>query len=68
MLEGPHPPTSLPGGRLLIFDNGARRGFSRLLEIDADGSVHWEYRAEPPGSFFSRIMGGAQVLPTATCW
>jgi hypothetical protein len=38
-LSGQHPPTMLPNGHILIFDNGPHRldktfPFSRALEID----------------------------------
>ncbi len=62
-LDKPHQP-SMVGGNILVFDNGAERGYSRVLEIDAlTGETVWEYEADPRESFFSQIRGGCQRLP-----
>jgi len=59
-LEAPHHPTITPQGRVLIFDNGRRRGWSRVVEVAPEtGEVVWEYRAE---GFFSDVRGAAQRL------
>lgn len=70
---GPHDPWLLPNGNVLLFDNGSRptpdrdtpaRAFSRVVEVDPrTGNVVWEYRGDPPASFFSPSRGGAQPLP-----
>jgi hypothetical protein len=63
-LQEQHHATQLPNGDVLLFDNGTRRRFSRILRIDPDsGRVLWKYQADPPGSFFSAKRGGAQLLP-----
>lgn len=63
-LDGPHHPSLLPNGNLLIFDNGARRGWSRLIEVEpATGNIVWRYRGHPPPSFSSPVRGAAQALP-----
>ena len=63
-LEGPHDPTFLDNGNILIFDNGTRRKYSRLLEIDPrTKETVWEYTADPPEDFFTETRGGAQRLP-----
>ncbi len=63
-LEWQHHPTLLENGRILIFDNGVVREYSRLLEIDpASGEIVWEYRADPPATFYSRSRGASQRLP-----
>lgn len=63
-LDRPHHPSVLPNGNLLIFDNGNRRGWSRLVELEpASGKIVWEYRGEPPESFSSPVRGAAQPLP-----
>ena len=63
-LERPHSPTFLDNGNILIFDNGTRRKYSRLLEIDPrTKETVWEYTADPPGDFFTETRGGAQRLP-----
>jgi outer membrane protein assembly factor BamB len=55
--------TALAGLVLLVFDNGSRRGASRVVELDPETlEVSWQYPAEPGGSFFSRWRGGAQRL------
>ena len=62
-----HHPTLLPNGNVLLLDNGAhRRGlsYSRVVEVDPDTSeIAWEYRGEPPMSFFTHFTGGAERLP-----
>ncbi len=54
----------LPNGNILIFDNGTRRGYSRILEIDpATEATVWSYVGDPPESFFSAYVSGQQRLP-----
>jgi hypothetical protein len=63
-LDGPHLPTLLENGRLLIFDNGTERDYSRVIELDPlTLEVTWEYRADPPQSFHSKWRGSSQRLP-----
>jgi hypothetical protein len=62
-LDWPHQPVLTPQGTILVFDNGAHRGWSRIIEVDpARGEIVWEFRGRPPESFFSRTMGGIQLL------
>jgi len=62
-LDGPHHPTLLPDGGILVFDNGRRRGWSRLLEVDPQGSrIRWQWRATPPAAFHSRVRGSVEPL------
>ena len=62
-LDHPHHPSLLPNGHLLIFDNGPRRRWSRLVELDpAQRRIVWSYRGDPPKSFFTLIRGAAQAL------
>jgi hypothetical protein len=62
-LESQHAASVTRDGNVLVFDNGIRRGFSRVLEIDpASRRIVWERRGDPPGSFFSRRMGACQAL------
>lgn len=64
VLSGPHMPTLVDDGRVLVFDNGTERDFSRVLEVDPrTGEVVWRYQAEPPEAFFSPWRGSAQRLP-----
>lgn len=62
-LSGPHQPSALPDGRVLVFDNGAGRGWTRLVIVDpmAD-QVEWTWSADPPDSFYCPLAGGCQVL------
>jgi hypothetical protein len=63
-LEHPHHPTMLDNGNVLIFDNGTRRRYSRVIEVDpASGEIVWQYVADPPEQFFSEQKGSAQRLP-----
>ena len=55
-----HHPTILPGGDVLLFDNGLRE--SAVVEIDPrTNAVAWRYA--PPQGFFSYIRGACQRLP-----
>jgi hypothetical protein len=64
VLDAPHTPTMLPDGNILVFDNGMRRGYSRVLELDpVTGTIVWSYQADPPTALFTRQMGMSQRLP-----
>ena len=62
-----HNPTMLDNGRVLLFDNGPhKRGVthSRVIEIDpATNEIAWEYRGDPPISFYSYHISGAERQP-----
>ncbi|MER5888888.1 aryl-sulfate sulfotransferase [Streptomyces sp. NPDC001941] len=64
-----HHPTELPGGNLLVFDNGVFRPghdvpYTRVVEIERPGgAVVWEYHDPARESFFAPFMGAAQRLP-----
>jgi hypothetical protein len=63
VLDGPHDPSLLADGRILLFDNGRRRGSSRVLEVDPrTGEVTWIHPPEEGPRFFSIGRGGAQRL------
>ncbi len=68
-LLGPHMPTMLPSGHILVYDNGQNasvgvRGYTRVLELEPiSGKVVWEYKAERPRSFYSPSRGSNQRLP-----
>jgi hypothetical protein len=63
-LDGPHMPTLLDDGHLLVFDNGTDRDHSRVIELDpVTETVTWEYRAQPPSAFHSKWRGSSQRLP-----
>jgi hypothetical protein len=63
-----HDPRPLPGGNILIFDNGTHRRdfpatFSRVIEVDPrTGSIVWEYADQSRFEFFSPYISGAQRL------
>ena len=62
-LDWPHYPTLLPGGNVLVYDNGRHRGFSRVIEIDpTSDKIVWEYRGTETEPFFSPEKGSAQRL------
>ena len=62
-----HHPSYLDNGRVLIFDNGVhRRGatYSRIIEVDPETNrIAWEYRGDPPISFYSYNISNADRLP-----
>ena len=59
-----HNPTWQSDGKILLFDNGGRRGWSRVIEVDpASQAITWEYRGSPRESFLSAAISGAQRLP-----
>jgi len=68
-LLGPHMPTMLPNGRILVYDNGQNastrvRGYTRVLELDPiAGKIVWEYKAGTPKSFYSPARGSNERLP-----
>jgi hypothetical protein len=46
-----------------VFDNGVEREYSRVVEMDpSSGEIIWEYTAEQPDTFYSRLKGSAQRL------
>ena len=61
-----HNPTYLDNGHVLLFDNGPHRqgmSYSRVIEVDpSNNQVVWEYRGDPPISFFSYHISGAERL------
>jgi len=60
---GPHGGTVLDNGRILIFDNGLGRQWSRVLEIDPlTEEILWEYKAPEPTDFYSSDRGAVQRL------
>lgn len=63
-LDWPHHPTVVEGGNILIFDNGTKRKYSRLIELNpVTGEIEWQYTADPPGNFFTPEKGSSQRLP-----
>jgi hypothetical protein len=63
VLDWPHMPTMLENGNILVYDNGAHRTYSRILELDpVSKEIVWEYRADPPEAFYSKTRGSSQRL------
>lgn len=63
-LEEQHDPTFLENGNILIFDNGTRREYSRIIELDPlKNEIVWEYHSFQPRLFFTDWGGSAQRLP-----
>jgi len=63
-LDWQHHPVMLSNGNILVFDNGTRRGYSRVLELDPERQVTvWTYETERPTDFFTARGGDAQRLP-----
>lgn len=63
-LSGPHQPTLLPDGQILVFDNGRDHARTRLVVVDpATCCVTWTWTADPPESFFCPLAGGCEPLP-----
>ena len=62
-LDGPHDARVLPTGNILVFDNGLKRRWSRVLEIDPlAGRIVWEYKAPNPRDFYTPTKGSSQRL------
>ncbi len=63
-LSGPHDAQVLENGNITVFDNGLVRGYSRVIELDPQTEkIVWEYKADPPDSFYTISRGSAQRLP-----
>lgn len=65
-----HAPTLLDNGNILLFDNGEHRqdgsliSYSRAVEVNpATNKIQWEYKADPPQSFYSSLISNCQRLP-----
>ncbi|MDJ0786837.1 MAG: arylsulfotransferase family protein [Myxococcota bacterium] len=62
-LSGPHHPTLLDDGNVLVFDNGIESERSRVLEVDPrNDTIVWSYQAPEPRDFFTRSRGSVQRL------
>jgi hypothetical protein len=62
-LSGPHDASWLSNGNIVIFDNGLKRRWSRVVEIDPIArKIVWEYHAPEPKTFFTVSRGSAQRL------
>jgi hypothetical protein len=62
-LERQHDATQLANGHILLFDNGSRRGWSRVLEVDPrSDEIVWQYGAAAAERFYSKGRGAVQRL------
>ena len=63
-LNGQHDSSFLENGNILIFDNGTRQSrASSVVELNPKtNEVVWEYEGDPPTTFFSGHISGAQRL------
>jgi hypothetical protein len=62
-LSGPHQPSVLPDGRIIVFDNGVDMRRTRLVVVDPiRNEVVWSWAAQPPQSFFCPLAGGCERL------
>jgi hypothetical protein len=63
-LDWPHHPTMIENGNILVFDNGTKRKYTRILELNpVTLKIEWEYKADPPESFFTPEKGSAHRFP-----
>jgi len=63
-LDGQHCPTMMTNGHILIFDNGWRRGWSRVVELDPrKNEIVWEFVDSPRQRFNGTYISGVQPLP-----
>jgi hypothetical protein len=68
VLSHQHAATPLPGGNVLLFDNGCHRSrgpsYSQVVEVDpATDEIVWSYRADVALAFYSFMVSGAERLP-----
>jgi len=67
VLAQQHDPSMLDNGNVLIFDNGISRkkdtwSHSRVIEVNLEGEVVWEYKDSPVHHFYSCHISGARRL------
>lgn len=60
----PHHASLLENGNILLVDNGVSKRYTRIVEVNpATKETEWEYKADPPESFYTKTRGSAQRLP-----
>jgi hypothetical protein len=63
VLSGPHQPSVLADGRVLVFDNGIELRRTRVVIVDPiTAEIVWSWSADPPESFFCPLAGGCEPL------
>ncbi|MFC2162336.1 arylsulfotransferase family protein, partial [Candidatus Altiarchaeota archaeon] len=59
-----HSPRLLDDNSILLFENGWKRNYSRVLIYSpADDEIIWEFLGDPPYSFDSNYRGQTEPLP-----
>jgi len=62
-IERPHHPTLIDRDHILFFDNGSRRGWSRVVEIDpVSEEIVWHWAGSEGRPFFSHSRGANERL------
>lgn len=63
-LEWPHMPVMLDNGEILIYDNGKKRKYTRIIQVNpGNNRITWEYTSDPRELFYSHLCGSAQRFP-----
>jgi hypothetical protein len=63
VVERQHHASLTANDRLMLFDNGRERRYSRVVEIDPiRRAIVWEYSGTPARSLRSATQGGAEAL------
>lgn len=64
VLDNQHEATYLDNGNILVFDNGAKRKWSRVLTVDPESkAIVRTYGNDNTNKFFSIVAGGVHQLP-----
>lgn len=62
-LQGPHNPSMLKDGSIMVFDNGLIRKKSRVLTVSpSTGKITHSYDGGASNHFFSKTRGSVQLL------
>jgi hypothetical protein len=63
-IDRQHHATFQENGNIMLFDNGPKRGFSRIIEVNPNtNTIEWEYTDSPKEKFFTSVRGSSQKLP-----
>lgn len=63
-ISQPHDAMVLDNGNILLFDNGVKRDWSRVIELNPrTKEIVWEYKAPTLSDFFTGARGANQRLP-----
>jgi len=62
-LSRQHATIMLDNGHMICFDNGTKRKWSAVWEVEPiSGEIFWSYKGDPPSSFFASALSNAQRL------